>query len=162
MSLARRRACVSPQRGDNPCRDPVRTRAVLAVAILSTLGLTACSQSTPLYRDPSAPVDRRVADVLGRMTLEEKAAQLLAIWQQKRQIVDAAGNFDPTKAAPVLGRGVGQVTRPSDGLERGDKPRSPREMVEFVNAIQKWALDNTRLAIPVMFHEEALHGLAAP
>src|SRR5439155_11499628 len=33
---------------------------------------------------------------------------------------------------------------------------------EFVNAVQKWVIENTRLGIPVIFHEEALHGLAAP
>ena len=32
----------------------------------------------------------------------------------------------------------------------------------FVNAVQKWLVENTRLGIPAMFHEEALHGLVAP
>ena len=95
------------------------------------------------------------------MTLEEKVAQTLAVWQQKRQLVDANGKFDPAKAAPILQHGIGQITRVSDGVERGGKRRGPRETAEFVNAIQHWVMDHTRLAIPVMFHEEALHGLAA-
>ncbi len=94
------------------------------------------------------------------MTLDEQIAQTLAVWQQKRTLVDASGNFDASKAAPVLQNGIGQITRVSDGIERG-KRRSPRETVEFANAIQKWVIEHTRLGIPVMFHEEALHGLAA-
>ena len=40
--------------------------------------------------------------------------------------------------------------------------RSPREHAVFVNALQQWLVENTRLRIPAMFHEEALHGLVAP
>jgi len=125
-----------------------------------TLALSA-QTSPPPYKDASLPVEKRVADLLGRMTLEEKVAQTRAVWQQKRQLVDATGTFDPTKASAVLQYGIGQVTRPSDGVDRGGKRRSPRETVELVNAIQRWVVEHTRLGIPVMFHEEALHGLAS-
>jgi beta-glucosidase-like glycosyl hydrolase len=135
---------------------PVAT--VLVVA--ATVSLGGQSGAPERYKDPTLPVDERVADLLGRMTLEEQIAQTLAVWQQKRMLVDASGNFDPGKAAPVLQHGIGQITRVSDGVERG-KRRSPRETAEFANAIQKWVLEHTRLGIPVMFHEEALHGLAA-
>ncbi len=117
--------------------------------------------SPPAYKDPTLSVERRVADLLERMTLEEKVAQTLAVWQQKRALVDQSGAFDPTKAAAVLQNGIGQVTRPSDGVDRGGRRRTPRETVELVNAIQRWVIEHTRLGIPVMFHEEALHGLAA-
>lgn len=130
-------------------------------SLATAASLTLAAQATPPYKDASLPVERRVEDLLGRMTLEEKAAQTLAVWQQKRGLVDASGNFDPAKAAPILQHGIGQITRVSDGIERGNRRRGPRETVEFVNAIQHWVMDHTRLAIPVMFHEEALHGLAA-
>ncbi len=136
-------------------------RRHLSIATLAAATLSAVAQSTPPYKDASLPVERRVEDLLGRMTLEEKVAQTLAVWQQKRGLVDASGNFDPAKAAPILQHGIGQITRVSDGIERGNKRRGPRETAEFVNAIQHWVMDHTRLAIPVMFHEEALHGLAA-
>ncbi len=49
----------------------------------------------PLYKNSSAPVASRVRDLLSRMTLEEKAAQMVCVWQEKAQkLVDAAGNFD--------------------------------------------------------------------
>jgi beta-glucosidase len=60
---------------------------------------------------------------------------------------------------------LGQIARPSESSGPGPlgppKTREPREHAEFVNAVQKYAL-STRLGIPIMFHEEALHGLAAP
>ncbi len=137
-----------------------RTGLLVGTALMmGTLALTA--QQAPAYKDASLPVERRVADLLSRMTLEEKVAQTLAVWQQKRQLVDANGAFDPAKAGSVLQYGIGQITRPSDGVDRGGKRRTPRETVELVNAIQRWVIEHTRLAIPVMFHEEALHGLAA-
>jgi beta-glucosidase-like glycosyl hydrolase len=132
---------------------------IVLLAIAASLTLSA--QSTPPYKDASLPVERRLDDLLSRMTLEEKVAQTLAVWQQKRQIADANGNFDPAKAAPILQNGIGQITRVSDGVERGGKRRGPREAAEFVNAIQHWVMEHTRLAVPAMFHEEALHGLAA-
>ena len=137
-----------------------RTGLLLCTAlVMGTLALTA--QQAPAYKDASLPIERRVADLLSRMTLEEKVAQTLAVWQQKRQLVDANGAFDPAKAGSVLQYGIGQVTRPSDGVDRGGKRRTPRETVDLVNAIQRWVVEHTRLAVPVMFHEEALHGLAA-
>jgi beta-glucosidase len=131
----------------------------LPLAIAAALTLPA--QPTPPYRDASLPVERRVEDLLARMTLDEKVEQTMAMWQQKRGLVDANGAFDPAKAAQILQNGIGQITRASDGVERGNKRRGPRETAEFVNAIQHWVMDHTRLAIPAMFHEEALHGLAA-
>src|SRR5690606_12083842 len=44
--------------------------------------------AVPLYRDASAPIAERVRDLLGRMTLEEKVAQMIAIWARKEQVMD--------------------------------------------------------------------------
>src|SRR5690606_3077428 len=52
--------------------------------------------------------------------------------------------------------GLGQVGRPSDA--GGGK--NPREMAELTNAIQRFFVENSRLGIPVIFHEECLHGHA--
>ena len=119
------------------------------------------STSTPAYKNPKLPSARRVEDLLKRMTLEEKAAQMLCIWQGKaRTMVDEKGDFDLAKAKKSFrdGRGLGQVGRPSDS--GGGK--KAREMAELTNSIQKFFLENSRLGIPVIFHEECLHGHAAP
>jgi beta-glucosidase len=121
----------------------------------------------PLYKNPAAAAARRVKDLLGRMTLEEKAAQMMCVWQEKAQkLVDAQGDFDFVKAKAVFenGHGIGQVGRPSDA---GSNPATPangktaRGMAKLTNAIQKFFIENSRLGIPVMFHEECLHGHAA-
>ncbi|SPE55708.1 Glycoside hydrolase, family 3 domain protein [Verrucomicrobia bacterium] len=114
---------------------------------------------TPVYKNPRAPISRRVKDLLARMTLEEKAAQMMCVWQQKAEtVVDADGNFDPKKARAAFGHGhgLGQVGRPSDA----GKGKDARSMAELTNAIQKFFLENSRLGIPVIFHEECLHGHA--
>ena len=113
----------------------------------------------PAYRNPQLPAARRVRDLLSRMTLDEKAAQMMCVWQKKAEmLVDGEGNFDLRKAKKSFrnGRGLGQVGRPSDA--GGGK--KAREMAELTNAIQKFFIENSRLGIPVMFHEECLHGHA--
>ena len=118
-------------------------------------------ETTPAYKNPKLPSRKRVDDLLKRMTLEEKAAQMLCIWQGKAQtMVDEKGDFDLAKAKKSFrdGRGLGQVGRPSDA-GGGKKARA---MAELTNAIQKFFLENSRLGIPVIFHEECLHGHAAP
>jgi len=121
----------------------------------------AAPDHAPAYKNPSLPSATRVQDLLSRMTLEEKAEQMLCVWQEKAQkLVDAQGNFDLAKAEAAFkeGRAPGQVGRPSDA--GGGK--SARGMAELTNAIQKFFLERTRLGIPVVFHEECLHGHAAP
>ncbi len=137
-------------------------RSGALVALVLTLRLGAEAQETPAYRDAKAPVEQRVADLLGRMTLEEKVAQLVGTWQNKSfigatnpRIVDEKGIFDAAQAGVLLKHGLGEMSRPSEN-------RGPREMAEFTNSIQKWLKENTRLGIPILFHEECLHGNAAP
>jgi beta-glucosidase len=140
-------------------------RELLTVGACLVVAVTAwvAAQSVPTYRDASASVDARVADLLARMTLEEKVAQLQGIWNRKREIQDAQGRFDPGRAQAVIGHGIGEVSRPSEiaGPVDGRPTRSPRDQTLFANAVQKWLIEQTRLGIPAMFHEEALHGLTA-
>ena len=90
------------------------------------------------------------------MTLEEKVAQMLSLWQGKSAITDrATGRLDATRAPRWFRVGIGRIERPSDG-------HGARAEAEFTNAIQRWVRDSTRLGIPVLFHEEALHGLQGP
>jgi beta-xylosidase len=121
----------------------------------------------PVYKNPAMPATRRVKDLLSRMTLEEKAAQMMCIWQEKTtKLLDATGNFDLKKARAAFKKshGLGQVGRPSDA---GSVPsdagvgKNARETAELANAIQKFFIEHSRLGIPVMFHEECLHGHAA-
>ncbi len=104
--------------------------------------------------DPTLPVERRIDDLLARMTLEEKVGQMLCLWQGKRAITDREGRFDPARAPEWFRIGVGRIERPGEG-------HGARAEAEYTNAIQRWVKEHTRLGIPVLFHEEALHGLEA-
>ena len=122
----------------------------------------ALAQDVPAYRNPKLTVDQRVADLLSRMTLQEKVAQMEGAWENKNfhkdpqtMFVDDKGNFLPERAALLMKDGLGQISRPSEG-------RGPREMAEYTNTVQKWMREKTRLGIPVMFHDECLHGHVAP
>jgi len=113
----------------------------------------------PVYKNPSLSAARRAQDLLARMTLEEKAAQMMCVWQKKSEtLVDANGDFDLRKARAAFktGHGLGQVGRPGDA----GKGKNAREMAGLTNAIQKFFIENSRLGIPVIFHEECLHGHA--
>jgi beta-glucosidase len=138
-------------------------QAVVRVAVSGALGGLLLAQAAPPYRDGARSIDDRVADLIGRMTLEEKVAQLEGIWQKKPQIQDADGHFDPAKANTLLEHGIGEISRPSETNLPEGKPadRTAREQAEYVNAVQHWLIDHTRLGIPALFHDEALHGFVA-
>ncbi|HKW02336.1 MAG TPA: glycoside hydrolase family 3 N-terminal domain-containing protein [Vicinamibacterales bacterium] len=138
-----------------------RSRVWLAMFVLA---LASCArESVPKYKDPNRPIKERVANLLSQMTVEEKVAQMQAIWRPKTKIQDGAGRFDPAHAPEVLGYGLGEFARPSEiaSSSTGPRLRTAREQAEFVNAVQHWVMEHTRLAIPVMFHDEAVHGLVA-
>ncbi len=135
---------------------------LLVVSILcGTFCCGAVAQSIPPYRNSKLPVEQRVADLMSRMTLQEKIAQLVGTWQSNlpagspQRFEDSKGAFDPALAAVALKNGLGEMTRPSEN-------RSPREEAIFTNEVQKWLREHTRLGIPVIFHEECLHGEMAP
>jgi beta-glucosidase len=135
-------------------------KIALSPLICSCLAVSASSQEAPPFRNPALPVEQRIADLLSRMILEEKVAQITSAMERmvvasdpKASLVDQKGAFLPERAAVWMKNGLGQISRPS-GM------RGPREMAEFTNTIQKWVKENTRLGIPVLFHEECLHGHA--
>lgn len=114
--------------------------------------------TAPAYKNPDLPISQRVEDLLGRMTVQEKAAQMAGMWQNKKEaLVDSDGRFDLAKAqhAFPMGEGLGQVGRPNDVVPGG---LAPRQTAELCNAIQRFFIEHSRLGIPVVFHEECLHG----
>ncbi|WP_448657534.1 glycoside hydrolase family 3 N-terminal domain-containing protein [Sphingomonas sp. CJ99] len=161
-----------------------RTRAALAASasmILFAAGGAALAapdpapvqaEARPAYKDPSQPVEARVEDLLKRMTLEEKFAQMIAIWGTKNKVQTADGTFDPAAASKNFPNGLGMLSRPSDkrgvvrdtgaaGATADVVNREAEDTANYVNAAQKWAVEKTRLGIPLFVHEEALHGYTA-
>ena len=72
----------------------VSVHLLVALALTTaTMVLVDAQDATPLYRQANAQIDARVTDLLGRMTLEEKVAQLVGIWNRKREITHRADSI---------------------------------------------------------------------
>jgi beta-glucosidase len=107
----------------------------------------------PAYKNPNNGIDERVTDLLGRMTLSEKLAQLSSVWAH--EILDHSA-FDEARATRRIGNGIGQITRLAGGTNLDQ-----RSVAALANGIQRFLVEKTRLGIPAMIHEECLHGLLA-
>jgi beta-glucosidase len=105
------------------------------------------------YRDSAATIEERVKDLLSQMTLEEKIAQLGSVFAPPLM---ENGKFAPRKAGKILKNGIGHISAPAltSGLP-------PQELAALTNDIQKYLLENTRLGIPAIVHEECLNGFRA-
>ena len=136
-----------------------------AGALLAQVPHPTAAIEQPTYKNPKIAVAARVDDLLNRMTLAEKIVQITSVWDDKKNVFDAHGEFDPARMPQAFPDGIGQFARPSDA----SGPVSPREVpgrdvrgtIRLVNALQHYAVEHTRLGIPVIFHEEGLHGYAA-
>jgi beta-glucosidase-like glycosyl hydrolase len=113
------------------------------------------------YQEPGRAIERRVDDLLRRMTFEEKAAQMHALWlilaedgEHRPRQDDFTGGTDPAAVKKALGHGLGQVSR-----ALGSHGVDARSGVRALNRLQKFLGEETRLGIPVMSHEECLVGL---
>ena len=121
-----------------------KTRIPVLLAFL----FCACQSGQPVYKDPAQPVEARVKDLLERMTLEEKIAQMQDLTFGEMSV---DGVLDTLKMVSVL-RGM------SYGSVFGAK-LSARQLSQNIAVLKKYVTDKTRLGIPVIFEAESLHGL---
>ncbi len=105
------------------------------------------------YLDARLPIAARVDDLLSQMTLEEKIAQLGSLWVY--EIADEQG-LNRAWAQTRMGNGLGQVTRLAGGSSLG-----PVATATLANAIQKFLVEETRLGIPALIHDECCSGFLA-
>ncbi|MFC1552376.1 glycoside hydrolase family 3 C-terminal domain-containing protein [Candidatus Latescibacterota bacterium] len=114
-----------------------------------------------IYLNSDLSVDRRVEDLIGRMTLEEKVGQLNMPCVYERELgrdiqskIEACRKFAEGTHEPGIGPGGGFFTLPNTILHEG-----PRQQADFLNELQKIAVEKTRLKIPLLITEEGTHGL---
>lgn len=137
-------------------------RALLASSIFVMPAVAMGAPAAMIYRDPKAPTEARVHDLLMRMTLEEKVAQLRCMWTSKGEVLDKDGAFSPQKAKAVIPDGIGQMARINDtaGTSNVMKTgyRGVTDAIGMANAVQRYHVEQTRLGIPALFHVETAHG----
>lgn len=104
------------------------------------------------YLDPTRPIEQRVDDLLAQMTLAEKVAQLGSVYIY--DLMDEGGLS--TEKASRLAEGIGQVTRLGTYTLL-----TPRQRAEMANAVQSYLVNQTRLGIPAIFHDECCAGFIA-
>ena len=128
--------------------------------LLGVPGFSNAQTNSPAYKNPNLSVTGRVQDLIGQMSLEEKARQLDMYYGcesliTKKQTIDQSTHakpdavFDPQFAERNLGNlGAGSI----HDLYAGPK---------LYNTIQAWVINSSRLVIPALFIEEGLHGYMA-
>ncbi|MGH9398689.1 MAG: glycoside hydrolase family 3 protein, partial [Terriglobia bacterium] len=136
---------------------------ILCLALMVAFGMPLRSQSSggaPIYLDPHQPVERRVEDLMSRMTLKEKLGQLNlpcvyvnALGKDITAKMAACKRFAAGTYTQEIGPGCGFFTLANTILRKG-----PRQQAEYFNVLQKIALTQTRLKIPLLEDEEGTHG----
>lgn len=123
--------------------------AALCLSICLLAGRGHAAPSHP-YQDPALPVEARIADLLPRMTLQEKCAQL-NLWPNLAELLKHKSiKDDIALTLPQIANGVGAIEY--------DTKLPAKDYAAFQLAIQRHLLENTRLGIPAIFDGEACHG----
>lgn len=121
--------------------------SILCILLIIPFFSFAQSEKLPIYKDSTQPVESRVMDLLGRMTLQEKLAQMQDI---SFSDISSAGITDSLKMRKVL-NGI------SYGCYEGMN-LSVRQYARAIGVLQKYLVNNSRLGIPMLTTSEALHG----
>lgn len=123
----------------------------MALACLVTLGVNA--KKTPIYKDAKQPIEKRVDDLLSRMTVEEKVMQLCCWYMAEgSEIYRSSPEHSMQDIEDNIVKGYGCVSTPARNLYA-------EQSAEMINKMQKIAMTKTRLGIPVLVGDEALHGI---
>lgn len=118
-----------------------------------------------LYEDPANPVDARVADLLGQMTLEEKTCQMATLYGWKRVLKDSLPT--PAWKTAIWKDGIANIDEHLNGfITWGQTSESPlvKDIIRHVwamNETQRFFIEQTRLGIPVDFSNEGIRGIEA-
>ncbi|WP_460503331.1 glycoside hydrolase family 3 N-terminal domain-containing protein, partial [Hymenobacter agri] len=138
-------------------------RKLLALGLFFLTQTAAAQPGRPLYKDPQAPTEARVRDLLGRMTTAEKVGQLSTVlgWEMVEKTGARVGISAAYKKA-VDERHIGGLwaTLRADPWTRKTLTTglNPAQAAEATNALQRYAVAHTRLGIPLLLAEECPHG----
>jgi len=136
-------------------------KTVFTVILLTGVININSSGQKPIYLNPELPIEKRVEDLLSRMTIEEKIGQMNmpcvyinSLGKNIKEKMDGCRKFAAGTKEPGIGPGGGFFTLPNTILHEG-----PEQQAKFNNELQKIAVEGTRLKIPLLMTEEGTHGL---
>ena len=144
------------------------TKKIFAVIITLSLFLTntwnqSKTSTKPLYLSASVSTEERLNDLVSRMTLEEKIGQISIplgweMYQKENGKISYSAKFEET--IKQRHSGMFWATLRADPWTKKTLTTglNPKEAAEATNALQKYAIENSRLGIPVLFAEECMHG----
>ncbi len=116
-----------------------------------------------VFEDPSQPIEKRIADLLSQMTVEEKTCQLATLYGYKRVLKEEMPAASWKNE--VWKDGVANIDEELNNLtSRTDEAPTQysypySKHAAAINTIQKWFVEETRMGIPVDFTNEGIHGL---
>jgi len=135
-------------------------RSLLCIILLASISLiaqdktpktaapkAAPAENTPIYKNPALSIDDRVADLLSRMTLEEKISQIAPPGDRGVHVIDPTNTFTDASASEMMNRWYDP-----------DLVFPARKAAILRNGVQRYLKEKTRLGIPDLFMGEALHG----
>lgn len=136
---------------------------IVAITAVLFFAVSARAQQ-PLYKNAKAPIEDRVNDLLGRMTVNEKVGQLLCPlgWPMYTKSDKGKVGISDTYIKRMTQMPIGSfwaVLRADPWTQKTlTTGLNPKLAAEALNALQKYAVEKTRLGIPILFAEEAPHG----
>jgi beta-glucosidase len=153
--MAKSSLTTSPTSSTNMTRPTIRLLTRLAVGLLATwLGtapLWAQLAPGPIYQDPTQPIEGRIQDLLSRMSLADKCRQI-DIWHPKALATRDRAVLNEALAA------LGDTIAQGIGFLQFDTNLPPEEYAANFNAIQRYLMTETELAIPAISNGEGCHG----
>lgn len=115
------------------------------------------NQIKDIYEDSFQPVDKRIANLLSQMTVDEKTCQCATLYGYKRVLKDELPT--PEWKSEIWKDGIANIDEQLNGLKVTQYSYPFSKHAEAINTIQRWFVEETRLGIPVDFSNEGIHGL---
>ncbi|WP_346860832.1 glycoside hydrolase family 3 N-terminal domain-containing protein [uncultured Draconibacterium sp.] len=136
-------------------------KKLILASLIMVAAVGSISAQQPAYKNKNLSPRERAKDLLSRMTLEEKIAQMQCMWSGKAELF-TNGEFDVEKVRQLLPNSIGSLARLNENMGADatgfHATLSPGKAATQYNKIQKYFVEETRLGIPVLSHEEGLHG----
>lgn len=119
-----------------------------------------------VYEDQTQSVDKRIEDLLGQMTVDEKTCQMVTLYGYGRVLQDSLPT--PAWKDKIWKDGVGAIDEHLNGFKSWDRPSSPdpycwpaSKHAWAMNEVQRFFVEETRLGIPADFTDEGIRGVEA-